>query len=156
MLSAWAALAQPMPAPEPPVKSTQERVPVLPGVWVDWEHGVLEATASSSADLYAASAEVARIKAERLCRLRAEERLRKALLALSRDEKQRARLEPYGGADQVARLDPARARILNVDYAASGSVSLRIGLSLLAEKKGNDEPPQKGAADGGIDLGAGK
>ena len=117
---------------------------------------MLEATASSSADLYAASAEVARIKAERLCRLRAEERLRKALLALSRDEKQRARLEPYGGADQVARLDPARARILNVDYAASGSVSLRIGLSLLAEKKGNDEPPQKGAADGGIDLGAGK
>jgi hypothetical protein len=105
-------------------------VPLLPGVWVDWERGQLEATGSCAADLYAASAEVARIKAERLARLRAEERLRSGLKQLSHDERQRAHLAPFGGGEQVGRLDPGRAQSLTIDYAATGSVSLRLALPL--------------------------
>jgi hypothetical protein len=129
------------------------RVQVMPGVLVDWEHGVLEASGSCSADLFSASADIARIKAERLARLHAEERLRKALHVLSHDEKQRARLSPYGGAEAVAHLDPALARNLTVAYAASGSVSLRLGLAL-ARLAGGDLGDAHAGADGGTDLGA--
>jgi len=111
-------------------KKSAGRMQLAPGVWVDWERGMLEAAGSCAADLFAASADVARIKAERLARLRAEERLRKALASLSHDDKQRQKLVPYGGAEQVGQLDPARAQVAALSHAASGSVSLRLELAL--------------------------
>lgn len=148
------ALAQPKavgprPAPSASAKSAS-RVALQPGVWVDWERGVLEAAGSCAADLFAASADVARIKSERLARLRAEERLRKALASLAHDDKQRAHLTAHGGAEQVAKLDPAQARVLAVDYASSGSVSLRLELPLSPAASSPARPLDAGAVpDGG-------
>lgn len=115
--------------PSPPVEK------LGPGVQLDWARGVLSATGSCAADLFAASAEVARIKSERLARLRAEERLRKALLALAGDkDKVRAerlsRLVAPASLEQLRRLDPAKAAVAHIDYAATGSVSLRLELPL--------------------------
>ncbi len=128
-------------------------VQLVPGVFLDIEHGMLEATGSCAADLFAASADVARIKAERLARLRAEERLRKALALLSSDEKHKKRLAAFGGAERVAHLDPTTARTITVDYAASGSVSLRLGLAL-AETAGTDLGVSSPPVDAGGDSGA--
>ncbi len=111
-------------------KPAERSVALLPGVVVNWELGVLEASGSCAADLYAPSADVARIKAERLARLRAEEKLRKGLQLLSGDAKLRAQLAPYGGAEAVSHLDPSGAVQSAVDYGAAGSVSLRLRLPL--------------------------
>lgn len=137
----------PRPGPSAPAKAAS-RVALQPGVWIDWERGVLEAAGSCAADLFAASADVARIKSERLARLRAEERLRKALASLVHDDKQRAHLTAHGGAEQVAKLDPATARVLSVDYASSGSVSLRLELPLAPSPAGAS-PAKPGEAPTG-------
>jgi hypothetical protein len=107
------------PAPEP---AKPESIAV--GVQLDAQRGVLLAAGSAAADLFAASAEIARIKAERLARLRAEDRLRKALQFLSRDPKRRA------SWPQLGKLDVTRATTAHIDYAATGSVSLRLELAL--------------------------
>lgn len=102
------------------------------GVQLDAQRGVLLAAGSAAADLFAASADIARIKAERLARLRAEERLRKALQLLGRDPKRRA------SWPQLGKLDVTRATTAHIDYAATGSVSLRLELAL--------QPPAASAA----------
>lgn len=107
------------PAPEP---AKPESIAV--GVQLDAQRGVLLAAGSAAADLFAASADIARIKAERLARLRAEDRLRKALQLLSRDPKRRA------SWPQLGKLDVTRATTAHIDYAATGSVSLRLELAL--------------------------
>ena len=111
--------------PEPVAES-------LPGVVVDWERGQLLSPGSCAADLYAASADVARTKAERLARLRAEERLRKALAILDKDKGKdhKKRLAALGAPAQLTELDPARARVAAIEYGANGSVSLRLALDL--------------------------
>jgi hypothetical protein len=151
------AVAQPTGNKDKPATGKERpaagaRVQLLPGAWVDWEHGTVEASGSSAADLFAPSADVARIKAERLARLRAAEKLRKALALLTGDEKQRPRLAAYGGAEQVSRLDVERARVLSVDHAASGSVSLRLALPLTAPPPAE---PSSAPADGGADSTSG-
>ena len=115
------------PAPEP---AKPESIAV--GVQLDAQRGVLLAAGSAAADLFAASAEIARIKAERLARLRAEDRLRKALQLLGRDPKRRA------SWPQLGKLDVTRATTAHIDYAATGSVSLRLELAL--------QPPAASAA----------
>lgn len=107
------------PAPEP---AKPESIAV--GVQLDAQRGVLLAAGSAAADLFAASADIARIKAERLARLRAEDRLRKALQLLGRDPKRRA------SWPQLGKLDVTRATTAHIDYAATGSVSLRLELAL--------------------------
>lgn len=115
------------PAPEP---AKPESIAV--GVQLDAQRSVLLAAGSAAADLFAASADIARIKAERLARLRAEDRLRKALQLLSRDPKRRA------SWPQLGKLDVTRATTAHIDYAATGSVSLRLELAL--------QPPAASAA----------
>jgi len=139
---------KPATAKEKPAANA--RVQLSPGVWVDWEHGTVEASGSSAADLFAPSADVARIKAERLARLRAAEKLRKALAQIGSDEKLRPRLLAHGGAEQVSRLDVEKARVLSIDHAASGSVSLRLLLSLTAPPPAEpgSAPPDGGATSG--------
>lgn len=143
-LVALVALGQPSVKDKTPTrdKAASAKVQLMPGAWVSWELGAIEATGSSAADLFAPSADVARIKAERLARLRATERLRKALTQLCQDEKQRSHLAPFGGAEQVAKLDVERARVLTIDHASSGSVSLRLSLPLTV--------PPPAAADLGV------
>lgn len=148
LMMAAGALAQPKGGVQRPAASAA-RVALQPGVWVDWERGVLEAAGSCAADLFAASADVARIKAERLARLRAEERLRKALASLGHDDKGRTHLAAYGGVEQVAKLDPAKARVLAVDYASSGSVSLRLELPM-SPQPAKSEPPAAGPDSGAV------
>lgn len=103
-------------------------VPGVTGASVDWQRGVLEASASAAADLYAASVEVARLKAERLARARAEERLRRALAALRSDARLVARVGPAG----VGALDVRSAQVRFIDYGSNGSVVLRLSLPLSA------------------------
>jgi hypothetical protein len=140
------------PTPAAPAKS-EARIPVGDAAVVDFERGVLEAAGSAAADLFSASAEIARLKAERLARLRAEERLRKALQTLAQDEKQRGRLQPFGGPEAVSRLDPTQARVLVIDYGASGSVSLRLELPLAGGPAAAVDLGSRGTPDGGADLG---
>jgi hypothetical protein len=136
------------PAPADPIER------LAPGVQIDWARGVLSAAGSCAADLFAASAEVARVKAERLARLRAEDRLRKALAALGGDkDKSRAErlarlLAPAAAAD-VARLDVARATVARIDYAATGSVSLRLELPLRPAAPAASAPPAAPNPDAG-------
>lgn len=143
MVVAGAAIAQLGAAgePKPPAKKADAKKPddkkpepvseaTLPGVFIDWEHGKLLAPGSCAADLYAASADIARAKAERLARLRAEERLRKALGILTRDKEQRRRIAAFGPPEQLAQLDPASAQIASIDYGASGSVAVHLALDL--------------------------
>jgi hypothetical protein len=108
--------------------SSVASLPGVPGVTVDWQRGVLEASASAAADLYAASVDVARLKAERLARARAEERLRRALAALRSDARLSARL----GTASVAGLDVRSAQVRFIDYGSNGSVVLRLSLPLTA------------------------
>lgn len=120
-------------AAEKPVRASASQaaiasVPGVPGVTVDWQRGVLEASASAAADLYAASVEVARLKAERLARTRAEERLRRALTALRSDARLVARLGPSGPAG----LDIRSAELRLIEYGSNGSVVLRLSLPLVA------------------------
>lgn len=147
-------------APQKPAEAaTKPASPVeklAPGVQLDWARGVLSASGSCAADLFAASAEVARIKSERLARLRAEERLRKALVALAGDkDKARAerlsRLVAPTSLDQLRRLDPAQAAVAHIDYAATGSVSLRLELPL---RPGAAPSPATPTRPGSPDAGA--
>lgn len=159
-LVALVAAAQPGVKDKPAAKdkAATARVQLLPGAWVNWEQGVIEATGSGAADLFAPSADVARIKAERLARLRATERLRKALAQLCQDEKQRPHLVPFGGAGEVSKLDVERARVLTIDHAASGSVSLRLSLPLTVPPPADlgVTPSDGGSEPAGASSGAGR
>jgi hypothetical protein len=123
---------------------------LAPGVALDWSRGVLTASASSAADLYAASAEVARVKAERLARLRAQDRLRLALKTLSHEPRLRGKLSP----ELLAKLDPAQAKLAHIEYAATGSVSLRLELPLTppAPSSAATSPAPSAPADGGGEV----
>lgn len=123
----------------------------LAGVAVDWQRGVIEASASAAADLYAASADVARLKAERLARARAEDRLRRALAGLRSDPRLLARV-PAG----PAALDVSRATVSFIDYGSNGSVVLRLSLPLAVQPVVPDKKagqPDGGAASPSPDLG---
>lgn len=124
---------------------------IAPGVSVDWGRGVLIAAASCAADLFAPSAEIARIKAERLARMRAEQRLRKGLQALSREPRFHDKVAPA----LLAQLDPSQAQVAHVEYAATGSVSLRLELPLTAAPTKAPapaaSPPDSGASGGEAD-----
>ncbi len=125
----------------------------VPGVTVDWQRGVIEASASAAADLYAASADVARLKAERLARARAEDRLRRALAGMRAEPRLLARV-PAG----PAALDVSRATVSHIDYGSNGSVVLRISLPLSvlpppAERDKRAAGPDGGTHGGGPDLG---
>lgn len=124
----------------------------IAGVSVDWQRGVIEASASAAADLYAASADVARLKAERLARARAEDRLRRALTGLRSDPRLLARV-PAG----PSALDVSRATVSFIDYGSNGSVVLRLSLPLsppppAADKRG--PTPDGGTPPSSPDLGA--
>jgi hypothetical protein len=114
----------------------------IAGVAVDWQRGVIEASASAAADLYAASADVARLKAERLARARAEERLRRALAGLRSDPRLLSRV-PAG----PAALDVSRATVSFIDYGSNGSVVLRLSLPLSVLPAVTDK--KAGQSDGG-------
>ena len=147
------AMAQPPKPGAHAAKPAVARVQLLPGVWADWERGVVEASGSYAADLYAPSADIARIKTERMARLSAKDRLRKALALLGRDEKLRPHLAPFGGFEKVAQLDVEQAKVVSLDESSSGSIALRLSLSLRTAA-----PADLGAtpADGGADPGAEK
>lgn len=115
-----------------------------PGVQVDWSRQVISAAGSCAADLFAASAEVARLKAERLARMRAEARLRKALQMLGREPRFHGKVPE----DLLGRLEPSQAQVAHIEYAATGSVSLRLELPLTAPvpAKNPAPPPLPGAA----------
>lgn len=95
------------------------------GVIVDASTGTIEAPGSCAADLRAPSAEVARIKAERIARERARERLKQALLSLPP-----ARLA--GRSVDPAAVDAAlqKAEVASVHYGSTGSVTVRLRLRL--------------------------
>lgn len=97
-----------------------------PGVVVDWVHFVLEASGSAASDLYPASVDVARLKAERLARARAEDRLRRALPHVRAD----ARWQAKFGHSPVPIPDVAQARVAKIEYGTNGSVTLRLALPL--------------------------
>jgi hypothetical protein len=121
---------------------------VAAGVQVDFAQGRLIAVASCAADLYPPSADVARLKAERVARSRAEDKLRKALPLLVRQHK--AELSRFGGADQVAKLDPKTATVQRIDYGATGSVVLWLALPLAASKERvTSDSATAGAPDAG-------
>jgi hypothetical protein len=123
-----------------------------PGVQVDWNRGVLVAAGSCAADLFAASAEIARVKAERVARNRAEARLRKALQTLGREPRFRGKVAP----ETLAQLDPAQAKAVHIEYASTGSVALRLELALTAKASATaptKSPPTPPAADEAKDGG---
>ncbi len=117
---------------------------LAPGVQLDLSQGRLIAVASCAADLYPPSADVARLKAERVARSRAEEKLRKALPILLRDHK--AALTRFGGVEQVAKLDPKNATIQRLDYGSTGSVVLWLALPLAATQERATSDSGKDAA----------
>lgn len=131
-------------APRAPSPATA----AVPGTSVDLVNGSIDAVASAAADLYAASADIARTKAERLARSRAEERLRKALANVVRSDGHR--LSAYGGVERVKALDPARAQQLSVEYGSTGSVTVKLRLSL---REPPPSPPDLGAPDAAPALG---
>jgi hypothetical protein len=108
------------------------------------ERGVLEAVGSAAADLYAASAEVARLKAERLARVRAEERLKRALSVLRPDKRWTAL--PKGSGETAP--DVTRATVERVEYGVTGSVTMWLSLSLIAAPR-TDRPDGGDGGDGG-------
>jgi hypothetical protein len=99
---------------------------VAPGVLIDWDAGTVEAGGRAAADLRAPTAEVARIKAERTAKERAREQIKKALLDLPKSR--------WPDRPAAALLDPALAgaETVKLDYGSSGSVYLRLRLSLSA------------------------
>ena len=136
------------PAAATPASATTPTAPAAiqslgPGVQVDWSRQVVSAAGSCAADLFAASAEVARLKAERLARMRAEARLRKALQALAREPRFHGKVP----AELLSRLEPSQAQVAHIEYAATGSVSLRLELPLTAPgpAKNPAVPPLPGA-----------
>ncbi len=116
---------------------------VSSGVTADFAAGKLVAVASCAADLYPPSADVARLKAERVARSRAEDKLRRALTIVVRDHK--AKLVRFGGADRVAKLDVSSAVVERIDYGATGGVVLWLLLPLAANadrgKEGATQEP---------------
>jgi hypothetical protein len=88
------------------------------GAALDEKRETLEALGAAAADLRAPSADIARIRAERTARARAEARLRAALdeLKVLTDE-----------AARKARLADAQAQ---VRYGSDGSVEVKLTLSL--------------------------
>ncbi len=137
-------MARPAPAASPAAAALAS---ISPGVQIDWGRSVMVATASCAADLFAPSAEIARLKAERLARMRAEQRLRKALQLMSREPRFHGKV----AADVLAQLDPAQAQVVHIEYAATGSISLRLELALTAPPKAPaaappTSPPDSGAA----------
>jgi hypothetical protein len=130
-----------MPVGLPPALADKPET-IAPSVHADFSVGKLVAVASCAADLYPPSADVARLKAERVARSRAEDKLRKALLLLVRDHK--AKLGRFGGAEQVAKLDPKTAVVEKIDYGATGGVVLWLSLSLAG---GKDHAKSDGAAE---------
>lgn len=127
-------------------------VPGVPGVTVDWQRGVIEASASAAADLYAASADVARLKAERLARSRAEERLRRALTALRGDSRLVARVGPT----PASALDIHSAQVRFIEYGSNGSVVLRLSLPLTAPQTAGPHAAGTPAGASSVDAGAGQ
>jgi hypothetical protein len=117
-------------------------VALFDGVQVDVQQGKLSAVASCAADLLSPSAEIARVKAERLATNRARERLKKALAQLVRDHKDQ--LARFGGPEQVAKLDPKQAVVAQVDYGATGAVVVKLVLSLSGAKtpENSEKPPE--------------
>lgn len=97
------------------------------GVTVDWSAGTLEAAGSCAADLRAPSAEVARVKAERVARERAQGRLRAALRSLPRGRW--AGEPPTTEALEGALSQAETAKIF---YGSNGSVSVRLRLATAA------------------------
>lgn len=135
-----AAAAAPAAAATPAAPAVQS---LGPGVQVDWSRQVISAAGSCAADLFAASAEVARLKAERLARMRAEARLRKALQTLGREPRFHGKVP----AELLGRLEPSQAQVAHIEYAATGSVSLRLELPLTAPLPAkNPATPLPGAA----------
>ena len=146
----WAGLAVGLtirlaPAASAASPATAALQSISPGVQIDWSRSVLVATASCAADLFAPSAEIARLKAERLARMRAEQRLRKALQLLSREPRFHSKV----AADVLAQLDPAQAQVAHIEYAATGSISLRLELALTAPPKAPAAAPPKSPPDSG-------
>lgn len=134
------AAAAPAAAATPAAPAVQS---LGPGVQVDWNRQVISAAGSCAADLFAASAEVARLKAERLARMRAEARLRKALQTLGREPRFHGKVP----AELLGRLEPSQAQVAHIEYAATGSVSLRLELPLTAPVPAkNPAAPLPGAA----------
>jgi hypothetical protein len=92
----------------------------------------LEATGAAAADLRAPSAEIARVRAERTARGRAEQRLRAALQQL---------VPTLDEAACAARL--AQAQVSSVRYGSDGTVELRVWLSVDGlELAGGAEAPR--------------
>jgi len=137
-----ASTGRPAAATPPAAATTQS---LGPGVQVDWSRQILSAAGSCAADLFAASAEVARLEAERLARMRAEARLRKALQALGREPRFHGKVP----AELLSRLEPSQAQVAHIEYAATGSVSLRLELSLTAPAPAKTPPPPGPAPDAG-------
>lgn len=134
------AAAAPAAAATPAAPAVQS---LGPGVQVDWNRQVISAAGSCAADLFAASAEIARLKAERLARMRAEARLRKALQTLGREPRFHGKIP----AELLGRLEPSQAQVAHIEYAATGSVSLRLELPLTAPvPTKNPATPLPGAA----------
>jgi len=90
---------------------------IAAGVTADFAAGKLVAVASCAADLYPPSADVARLKAERVARSRAEDKLRKALTVVVREHK--AKLVRFGGAERVAKLPPLQPPVTISDGDAT-------------------------------------
>ncbi len=117
---------------------------IAAGVTADFAAGKLVAVASCAADLYPPSADVARLKAERVARSRAEDKLRKALTVVVRDHK--AKLVRFGGAERVAKLDVSAAIVDRIDYGATGGVVLWLSLPLVAKAdRGKEGATQESA-----------
>ena len=75
--------------------------------------------------------------------MRAEARLRKALQTLGREPRFHGKVP----AELLGRLEPSQAQVAHIEYAATGSVSLRLELPLTAPVPArNPATPLPGAA----------
>jgi hypothetical protein len=85
------------------------------------EQKILRAHGAAAADLRAPSAEVARIRAERTARMRAEKKLQAALSALG----------PLGSKIAPKKVEEllAAAKIVDEQFGSDGSVELQLELS---------------------------
>lgn len=138
------SVGQGKPTEKPTERGAGSAVAGVPGTVLRAERGVLEAVGSAAADLYAASAEVARLKAERLARVRAEERLKRALSVLRPDKRWTAL--PKGSGETAP--DVTRATVERVEYGVTGSVTMWLSLSLIAAPR-TDRPDGGDGGDGG-------
>ncbi len=112
------------------------------GVRIDWDAGTVEAEGRCAADPRAPSAEVARIKAERIARERAREQMKKALVALPGAR--------WPSRPVPAALDPILegAETVATELGSNGSVSLRLRLKLSALPTPPLPPRQEGQKKG--------